>query len=52
MNIDAVAFQNIDSSKVLIVANYSDTYKTFTVIQNQKSFNYSIAPKSVATLIW
>jgi len=52
MNIDAVAFQNKDSSKVLIVANYGDSYKTFTVQQNQKSFSYSIAPKSVATIIW
>ncbi|MGC8866043.1 MAG: glycoside hydrolase family 30 protein [Bacteroidales bacterium] len=52
MNMDFVAFQNTDGTKVLVAANYNDSYKTFTVRQSQKTFSYSLAPKSVVTLVW
>lgn len=52
MNMDFVAFQNIDGQKVLVAANYNDVYKTFTVRQTNRSFSYSLAPKSVVTLVW
>lgn len=52
MNLDAVAFINPDNSKVLVLANYKTEFQTFTVKQGKKHFNYSIAPESVATIVW
>ena len=52
MNMDFVAFRNTDGTKVLVAANYNDAYKTFTVRQGNRSFSYSLAPKSVVTLVW
>jgi glucosylceramidase len=52
MNMDVVAFINTDNSKVLVLANYKTEFQTFTVKQGKKHFNYSIAPESVATIVW
>jgi glucosylceramidase len=51
-NIDAVAFMNTDGSKVLILANYDSSFKTFSVKQGTKVFSYSIPAKSVVSLKW
>jgi glucosylceramidase len=51
-NIGVVAFLNPDGSKALIVCNYNSDFKTFSVTQEGKNFNYSIPPKSVASIIW
>lgn len=51
-NLDAVAFLNADGSKVIVLCNYSSDYKSFTMKQGNKYFNYSVAPKSVASIVW
>lgn len=51
-NIEVVGFLNTDGSKALIVANFEDQFKTFTVKQNQKFFNYSVPGKSVVSMHW
>lgn len=51
-NIEAVAFINTDNSKVLVLANYDDTFKTFTVKQGNKFFSYSVPGKSVVSMQW
>jgi len=51
-SLDAVAFMNTDKSKVLVVANYGDQYKIFTIKQDKKYMSYSIPEKSVVTIIW
>jgi len=51
-NIDAVAFINNNGGKVIIAANYSDDFKTFSVRQGERMFNYSLPGKSVATITW
>lgn len=48
----AVAFQNIDGSKAIIVSNYSNSEKTFSVKQGRNNFSYSISGRSVVTIVW
>jgi glucosylceramidase len=48
----AVAFQNPDGSKVLVVCNTGSTLQVFSVKQGQKNFAYSLAAKSVVSLKW
>jgi glucosylceramidase len=50
--IGSVAFLNPDGSKTLIVCNYSTDIKSFRVKQGTKNFSYSLAPKSVASIVW
>lgn len=50
--IDAVSFSNSNGSKVLIVANYDESYKSFTVKQGKKFFNYTLPAKSVVSFLW
>lgn len=50
--LDVVSFMNTDKSKVLVVANYGDVYKIFTIKQDKKFMNYSIPEKSVVTIVW
>ncbi len=52
VNMDFVAFQNTDGSKVLVAANYNDSSKNFTICQSKKTFSYSLPPKSVVTFVW
>jgi glucosylceramidase len=47
-----VAFQNPDGSKALVVCNYGNDSKVFSVKQGIKYFSYSIPGISVATIIW
>ncbi len=49
---ESVAFLNPDGSKSLVVANYNDEYKTFSVKQGNKSFTYSLPAKSVVSFNW
>lgn len=51
-NAGAVAFQNADGSKAIIVCNYSSNDKSFSVKQGKNNFSYSIAPQSVVTIVW
>lgn len=51
-NMEAVAFVNTDGSKAMVISNYDNTFKTFTVKQGSKYFSYSIPSKAVATLVW
>lgn len=51
-NIEAVAFVNTDGSKAMVISNYDNTFKTFTIKQGTKYFTYSIPSKAVATLVW
>ncbi len=48
----AVAFQNPDGSKVMIVCNYSSDFKTFNVKQGENNFSYTLAAQSVASITW
>lgn len=51
-NIGAVAFQNTDGTKVLIVANYGQNFTTFTVKQGSNFINYSVPARSVISMKW
>lgn len=51
-NVDMVAFLNTDGSKVLVVANYTTDFKTFSVKQAGHEFNYSLPGFSVVTIVW
>lgn len=51
-DLGVVAFINPDGSKALIVSNYSDEVKSFTVKQGNKYLSYSITRKSVASIKW
>ncbi len=51
-DLGAVCFENTDGSKVLVVANYGNDMRTFSVQQGNKQFSYSITAKSVATIQW
>ncbi|MCE1201204.1 MAG: glucan endo-1,6-beta-glucosidase [Bacteroidia bacterium] len=51
-NMEAVAFVNTDGSKAMVISNYDNTFKTFTVKQGSRFFTYSIPSKAVATLVW
>jgi len=51
-NTGAVAFQNMDGSKALIVCNYSNQDQSFSVKQGKNNFSYSITPQSVVTIVW
>jgi glucosylceramidase len=52
VNMDGVSFQNTDGSKVMVLCSYNSEYQTFTLKQGSKYFNYSIAPKSVVSIVW
>ncbi|MCX6233773.1 MAG: glucan endo-1,6-beta-glucosidase [Bacteroidetes bacterium] len=52
VNIGVVVFLNTDGTKVLVVSNYGSNFKTFSVKQGKNNFDYSIAPLSVATILW
>ncbi len=52
MNLDVVAFVNPDGSKAMVLANYGSQFQTFTSKQTEKYFTYTIAPESVATIVW
>jgi O-glycosyl hydrolase len=43
---------NPDGSKALILTNYDDQYKTFSVKQGKKVFTYSVPSRSVVSFIW
>jgi glucosylceramidase len=51
-NIEAVAFMNTDGSKALILTNYDDQYKTFSVKQGKKVFSYAVPSRSVVSFKW
>lgn len=51
-NIEAVAFMNPDGSKALILTNYDDQYKTFSVKQGKKVFSYAVPSRSVVSFKW
>lgn len=51
-NIETVAFVNTDGSKALVISNYDNIFKTFTIRQGSKYFTYSIPSKAVATIVW
>ncbi len=51
-DVEAVAFQNTDGSKAMVVCNYGTTYKTFTAVQGNRKFDYSVPPRGVATIVW
>lgn len=51
-NVEAVAFQNTDGTKAMVVCNYGSTYTTFSVNQGNKRFDYSVPPQGVVTLVW
>jgi glucosylceramidase len=51
-NIEVVAFLNPDGSKALIVANYEEQFKTFTINQHNKFFHYSVPGKAVVSISW
>ena len=50
--LESVAFENPDSSKVLIVSNTSSTEKPFTVRWGDQAFSYSLPSGTVATFTW
>lgn len=50
--LESVAFLNTDGSKVLVVLNQSSENQKFTVADTDKSYNYTIEPNSVATIVW
>lgn len=51
-NAEMVAFMNTDGSKVLILTNYGENYKTFSVKQGEKVFSYSVPARSVVSFLW
>lgn len=51
-NIEAVAFVNTDGSKAMVICNYDNTFKTFTIKQGNKYFTYSIPSRAVSTIVW
>ncbi len=48
----AVAFQNRDGSKVMVIANYAGEMKGYAVNQNGREFVATLPPNSVITLVW
>jgi len=51
-NAGAVAFQNTDGSKAIIVCNYGSDDKSFSIKQGKNNFDYSISPQSVVSIVW
>jgi glucosylceramidase len=51
-NIAAIAFQNTDGSKAMIVCNSGSVLKTFSVRQGGRNFAYSVPEQSVVTIVW
>jgi glucosylceramidase len=51
-NTGVVAFQNPDGSKAMIVANYSNSNRIFSVKQGIRNFSYTLPGQSVVTLVW
>jgi glucosylceramidase len=51
-DLGAVAFQNPDGTKAMVVSNYGTTSKSFSVKQGTRYFSYAIPAKSVVSLIW
>jgi len=51
-NIGVVAFQNLDGTKAMVVSNYSNDVKTFSIKQGIRNFSYSLSGQSVVTLVW
>ena len=52
LNLEAVAFQNPDGLKTLIVCNYGNESRAFGVRQGINYFTYTIDAKSVASFVW
>lgn len=50
--LDTVAFQNTDSSLVLIAANSTTSIQRFSVRNSEQTFQYELPAKSVATFVW
>ena len=50
--LEAVAFVNTDQSKVFVISNQGDEYKSFGITQGKTNLTYSIPPRAVATIIW
>lgn len=50
--LDNVAFLNTDGSKVLVVSNSGSNQQTFIVKQGARQLSYTIAAKSVVSLVW
>lgn len=51
-NLGVCTFLNPGGSKVMVAANYSTDFKTFSVKQGKKYFSYTLPPKSVVTITW
>jgi glucosylceramidase len=51
-NTGVVAFQNPDGTKAMVISNYSNETKTFSVKQGIRNFSYSLSGQSVVTLVW
>lgn len=51
-NVQTVAFQNTDGSKVLVAANVGNEDHVFNIKQGEKYITYTIQSKSVITVIW
>jgi glucosylceramidase len=51
-DMDAVAFQNTDGSKALVVCNSGSGAKVFSVKQGNKMFSYTLPTQSVVTITW
>ncbi|SHH90103.1 glucosylceramidase [Chryseolinea serpens] len=50
--LDNVAFMNTDGSKVLVVSNSGSNQQTFVVKQGTRQLSYTIAAKSVVSIVW
>lgn len=51
-NTGVVAFQNLDGTKAMVISNYSNETKTFSIKQGIRNFSYSLSGQSVVTLVW
>lgn len=51
-DLEDVAFENPDGSRVLIVSNRTDREKTFTVEDEGRTFEYTLPGKAAATFKW
>ena len=53
-DLENVAFQNPDGSKVLLISNRTITVKNFSVIDHgtDTTFEYSLPPEACATFVW
>ena len=50
--LETVAFQNPDGSKVLITLNPGNSVRSFRIVEQEQHFDYQLPGKSVATFVW